>query len=257
MSSSFRTGSHQLGFTLMEVLIAVTITSVIGLGVWQILSGIMTSRERVDVLAESFDDLQRAMLMLERDLTQAVNRPARDIYGDFQFSLTSREDDFALILTRQGWRIPPIDTGTTRSTLQRVAWEFTGDELRRRFWPLVDQGYEDNSTEILLLEDVLAFDIRFLGDENAWQSAWPPDQVLANLNPMARPDVPLPAGVEITLEHERFGKLVRTFVLPDFEPEAAQAMLNQTNQAAEQADEETPEPEEGAPEGTEQPGGAG
>ncbi|WP_339805853.1 prepilin-type N-terminal cleavage/methylation domain-containing protein, partial [uncultured Marinobacter sp.] len=31
-------GSRQTGFTLMEVLIAVSITAVIGLGIWQVLS---------------------------------------------------------------------------------------------------------------------------------------------------------------------------------------------------------------------------
>ena len=73
----------QIGFTLLEVLIAVTITAVIGLGVWQVINGVVNSRDRVNELAEQFDGLQRAMLLLERDVMQLVNRPARDIYGDF------------------------------------------------------------------------------------------------------------------------------------------------------------------------------
>lgn len=241
---------NQQGFTLMEMLIAVTITAVIGLGVWQVINGVVTSRDRVNDLAEEFDGLQRAMLLLERDITQIVNRPARDIYGDYKAALTSREEDFALLLTRQGWRNP---LGTRRSGLQRVAWEYTGDELRRRYWPIVDQGQEDDSRDVLLLEEVLAFEIRFLNDERSWQPEWPTDEMMAGLNPGSRPETPLPMGIEITLEHERFGELVRTFVLPDFDREEAQGVVTQANEAVSETEGESEE----APEDTTDPGAQG
>ncbi|MBW4933080.1 type II secretion system minor pseudopilin GspJ [Marinobacter sp. F4206] len=252
MARAYRPPGYQQGFTLMEVLIAVTITAVIGLGVWQVISGVVTSRDRVNELSEDFDGLQRAMLLLERDITQIVNRSARDIYGDYKPALTSREEDFALLLTRQGWRNP---LGTRRSGLQRVAWEFTGDELRRRYWPMVDQGQEDDSRDILLLEDVLAFEIRFLTDKRSWQPEWPTDEMMAGLNPGSRPEIPLPAGIELTLEHERFGELVRTFALPDFDAEEAQGVVNQANNAAAETETET-EAEE-PPEDATDPGAQG
>lgn len=217
------------GFTLLEVLIAVTITAVIGLGVWQVISGVVNSRDRVDELADQFAGLQRAMLLLERDLIQVVNRPARDLYGDFQPALTSRQEEFALQLTRQGWRNP---LGIRRSDLQRVAWEYTGSELRRHYWPLVDRGQEDNGRDLLLLEKVNRLQIRFLDSERTWHDQWPTDEVMAGLTPGSRPDTPLPLGIEVTLEHERFGTLVRTFALPDFDPAVAQGAVNQANQAA-------------------------
>lgn len=232
----------QRGFTLLEVLVAITITAVIGLGVWQVLSGVIMSRDRADELAEQFEGLQRTMLLLERDITQIVNRPARDIYGDFQPALTSREADFSLMLTRQGWRNP---LGIRRSRLQRVAWEYTGSELRRRYWPVLDQGQEENSRDVLLLEGVTAFDVRFLNEQNDWAAEWPTENAMASLSPGKRPDIVLPQGIEITLEHERFGDLVRTFVFPDFDPGDAQRLVNQTNEArrsaAEDADEDAAE----------------
>ncbi|SHK65856.1 general secretion pathway protein J [Marinobacter antarcticus] len=225
----------QRGFTLLEVLVAITITAVIGIGVWQVLSGVILSRDRVDELAEQFDGLQRAMLLLERDITQIVNRPVRDIYGDFKPALTSREDDFALLVTRQGWRNP---LGIRRSSLQRVGWEYTGSELRRRYWPTLDQGQEDNSQDLLLLEGVTAFDVRFLNEQNSWVPEWPSDDAMASLTPGSRPDISFPLGIEITLEHELFGELVRTFVLPDFDPSGAQGLVNQLNEASSKTDEE-------------------
>jgi len=242
---------RQSGFTLMEVLIAVTITAVIGLGVWQVINGVVNSRDRVNELAEEFDRIQRAMLLLERDVTQVVNRPARDIYGDFQPALTSREEGYALLLTRQGWRNP---LGLRRSGLQRVGWEYTGTELFRRYWPTVDQGQEDNSENVLLLENITAFEVRFMNDERAWQEDWPSDDDLASLTPGQRPDFPLPLGIEITIEHERFGEMVRTFALPDFDPAAAQGLINQANEAATQTDEEEETEEQPGQPGEQQPG---
>ncbi|HET8848787.1 MAG TPA: type II secretion system minor pseudopilin GspJ [Marinobacter sp.] len=229
---------RQSGFTLIEVLIAITITAVIGLGIWQVISSVVLSRDRVDAVAEEFDGLQKTMLLLERDLVQVVNRSARDIYGDFQPSLTNREEGFALTLTRQGWRNP---LGLRRSALQRVAWEYTGDELHRRYWPVVDQGQEDNSRDLMLLDRVTAFDIRFLDQQGSWQELWPTDEELASLTAGARPETSLPRGIEITLEHERFGELVRTFTLPDFDQAAAQAVINQQAAAAEARQDETDE----------------
>ena len=219
---------RQQGFTLMEVLIAVTITSVIGLGVWQVINSVVNVRERVNQLSEQFDDVQKTMLLLERDITQIVNRPARDIYGDFKPALSSREEGFALMLTRQGWRNP---LGLRRSSLQRVAWEYTGNELRRHYWPVLDQGQEETGRDILLLENVQGFEIRFLESNGNPQAQWPTDDALVNTVPGERPEVPLPRGIEITLEHEQLGELTRTFTLPDFEPARAQSQINRQRES--------------------------
>lgn len=225
----------QSGFTLMEMLIAVTITAVIGLGVWQVVSSVVNSRDRVDALAEQFDGLQKAMLLLERDVTQVVNRSARDVYGDFKPALTAREDAFELLLTRQGWRNP---LGLRRSGLQRAGWEYTGTELRRRYWPVVDQGQDEESRDILLLEDVNTFEIRFLDEDGKWHDTWPTDQTMSTTTPGQRPVTPLPIGLEVTLEHERFGEIVRLFTLPDFSQDQAQSVVNQQQEAASEDAEE-------------------
>src|SRR5690554_7870427 len=153
------------------------------------------------------------MRLMERDIMQIVNRPARDIYGDFKLALTSREDDVSLMLTRQGWRNP---LGIRRSSLQRVGWEYTGSELRRRYWPTVDQGQEDNSQDLLLLDGVTAFDLRFMNDQNSWEPEWPPEQAMASLSLGARAEIVFPFAIELTLELELSGLFLLPFVLSIF-----------------------------------------
>ncbi len=219
----------QCGFTLMEVLIAVTITAVIGLGVWQVISSVISSRDRVDEVATDFEGLQKAFLLMSRDITQVVNRPVRNIYGDFAPALSSREDAYELVLTRQGWRNP---LGSRRSQLQRSAYEYTGEELRRRYWVMLDQGQEEESRDQLLLSGITEFGIRFMDQERSWVDEWPPDNTGATsgAGQSGVPKLPLPLGIEIALTHERFGELKRLFTLPDFDQSQAQGAVLQSNQ---------------------------
>ncbi|OEY67547.1 type II secretion system minor pseudopilin GspJ [Marinobacter sp. X15-166B] len=228
--------TRQSGFTLMEVLIAVTITAVIGLGVWQVMSSVVLSRDRVDEVAGEFNRLQQTWLMIERDIGQVVNRSVRNMYGDSEPALTSVHGDFSLLLTRQGWRNP---LGEKRSELQRAGYEFTGDELRRRYWLMLDQGQDDTSRDQLLLGNVTGFDIRFLNEGRRWVSQWPTEEAMNNVGlPGSRSatlSLPMPLAVEITLTHERFGVLTRLFTLPNFSKRAAQRVISAGNVAPVQA----------------------
>ncbi|MFT5987785.1 MAG: general secretion pathway protein J [Marinobacter psychrophilus] len=212
----------QRGFTLMEMLIAIAITAMIGLGVWQVLNGVINARDRVNDVADEFAALQRTMLLFERDMNQVINRPARDIYGDVQPALTSRSKPFNLLFTRQGWRNP---LGQRRSELQRVAWEYNGNALVRSYWPALDLGQEDNRRQAQVLDGLKTFKLRFLDSNRQWQDNWPVQEPSAGAKAVSEAPA-LPAGLELTIEHDRFGTLERLFVLTDFDAGKAQASLN-------------------------------
>ena len=208
----------------MEVLIAVSITSIIGIGIWQVVNNIIKAREGVDEIAVQFEGVQKLMLMLERDLGQVVNRPVRNIYGDFEPAFSTRQDGFGLVLTRQGWRNP---LGLRRSGLQRVAWEYTGEEIRRHYWVVLDKGQDETEPRNeLLLSGVKDFNIRFLTVNREWTDQWPSEEVMASMVPGQLLTVPMPMGVEVTIEHERFGELTRLLALPDFDPTSADSLAD-------------------------------
>lgn len=232
--------SHQRGFTLMEVLIAVSITAVIGLGVWQVMSSVIMSRDRVDAVSEEFEGVQKTFLLLERDLRQVVSRPVRNIYGDYEPALSSQGEEFELMVTHQGWRNP---LGKQRSELQRSAWEYTGDEVRRRYWTMLDQPQEEDSRDQLLLSDVTAFDVRFLDENRTWQDSWPPPNQGIPSGPGA-PIIPLPLAVEVSLEHERFGELSRLFLMPDFDVTQVQTNITQSGQQGDEEEGDSDEEEQ-------------
>ncbi|XOZ34186.1 type II secretion system minor pseudopilin GspJ [Halomonadaceae bacterium KBTZ08] len=204
------------GFTLLEVLIAVFMTSLISLGVWQVMNTLMASRDGIERASGAFRDVQKTVSLLERDLLQAVKRPVKDAYGERLPALTSRINDAELELTRQGWRNP---LGDKRSELQRVAWEYDDidERLIRRYWPVLDRAPNTQSREQELLENVTSVKVRFRNANGQWVSQWPADN--GNGNSPADADgldvlrMPMPRAVEVVLEHQRFGTLRRVVAL--------------------------------------------
>ena len=210
-----RTRRQQGGFTLLEVLVAVFITGMISLGVWQVMNTLMASRDGIERVSGAFRDVQKTISLLERDLLQAVKRPVKDAYGERLPAMTSRVNNTALSLTRQGWRNP---LGDRRSELQRVAWEYDEleEQLVRRYWPVLDRAQNTESREQVLLGKVSSLEVRFLEGTDQWRDEWPAGEgALAEAESETVLEMPMPRAVEVVIEHERFGTLRRVVMLGD------------------------------------------
>ena len=211
---------QQRGFTLLEVLVAVFITSMLALGVWQLMNTLLAARDGVDRVSGEFQKVQRAVTLFERDVFQAIDRPVRDGFGDRRMALSSRISASNLRLTRQGWRNP---LGERRSELQRVAWEY--DELdqvlTRRYWVVLDRAQDSEAREQQLLEDLESVEFRFIGEGDSWLDDWP-DAERSRARGEDAGSAGLPRAVEMTIEHERFGVIRRVVDLGGFDPQAVQ-----------------------------------
>ncbi|MDX1588857.1 MAG: type II secretion system minor pseudopilin GspJ [Oleiphilaceae bacterium] len=244
---------QQGGFTLLEILVAVLITGMLGLGIWQVMNGLIASRESVDRVSGQFKDVHRSVMLLERDLFQAVDRAVRDSFGDPRPAMSSRERDAGLTLTRQGWRNP---LGQRRSELQRVAWQYDELEktLMRRYWTVLDRAQGSEPREQLLLENVLSMEVRFLNHSNEWVEDWPqntPDASSQDIDPTTgeardkpavTPSGGLPKAVEVSFEHERFGLITRLIDLGGFSTERIRQNEREREQQRQQNQQEGQQP---------------
>ena len=126
-ASSVSSGaSHEAtaGFTLLELLIAIAIFALLALATYRMFDSVMQTDQATRVQEQRMRELVRAMGALERDLTQAVERPVRDELGDNRGAFLSEgENDQIVEFTRGGWRNP---LGQARSRLQRVRWSLSG-----------------------------------------------------------------------------------------------------------------------------------
>ncbi|MEM6581280.1 MAG: type II secretion system minor pseudopilin GspJ [Pseudomonadota bacterium] len=208
------------GFTLIEVLIALTITAFVAALAYGSLSTAISSVESMRTAAQRTYDLNRAWMIIGRDLRHFVPRPVRDEFGQVEPALMGGlVARFPLSFTRSGWHNP---NGLPRSSLQRVNYRLEDGALWRDSYSVLDRAPDTEAREVLLLEDVEVFELVFLGDlasaqregrsttleTRDWQANWVADSSAPGL------DFPAPVALEIRLELEDLGEVRRIYALP-------------------------------------------
>ena len=192
------------GFTLLELLVALAIFSVLSVMAYGGLNTVINSRRATDEVSDRLADLQMTMLRMSNDLRQAVPRKIRNEFGDTEYAMQLNQDDGdSLEWTRAGYRNP---AQLVRSNLQRVAYKFEHHTLQRITWPVLDRSVDTKEIKTEVLNKVESLNWRFLNSENEWVTSWPDkvDKI---------EDYPLPKAVEITLELQDWGK-IRRLILP-------------------------------------------
>lgn len=195
------------GFTLFELLVALAVFAVLSVMAYGGLRTVLDGREATDAAAERLAEVQTALLLLGRDLRQAVARPVRDEYGDVQPPLLAVHDGFPrLALTRGGQR-NPLDP--RRSALQRVAYDLEDDVLHRLYWQVLDRAQDSQPIRMRLLGEVEAVQLRFLDEAGSWHDAWPPFGLGADGQSAGG----LPLAAELSLDLTDWGRVTRLFAL--------------------------------------------
>ncbi|MBB5020891.1 type II secretion system minor pseudopilin GspJ [Desulfurispira natronophila] len=198
--------SQQQGFTLLEVLIAIGIFTIIGVGSYQLLNSIFTTQDHTQSQSQEMRQLQRALQTLAMDLEQSTYRSIRDEFGDFQHALLLNEGMYMLEITRRGW-LNPLQH--PRSKLQRVAYDFDGSTLQRYYWMVLDRDRDSEPRSQVLLDNIESLDIRILDSQENWYDQWPP----LELNDGGEVQAGNPVAIEVTVNSKKFGKLRRVHSL--------------------------------------------
>jgi general secretion pathway protein J len=163
------------GFTLLEVLIAIAIFSLISLSSFSIFDTVLSGDEIAKQRSERHNELQRAFLIIERDITQIARRSVR-LNGEApleNFLQTSGDsfvsDEQALAFVRHGWTNPGLLL--PRSDMQTVAYRIVDETLERLHFNFVDAVVGEEPKVRLLMSDVseLAFEYY---DGKKWQKMW-------------------------------------------------------------------------------------
>ncbi|MBA6412909.1 type II secretion system minor pseudopilin GspJ [Parahaliea sp. F7430] len=208
------------GFTLVEVLVALALTAVIAAAAYTGLSTVISGVESTRAVAQRSWELNRALMFISRDLRQFSQRPIRDEFGEFEPALQGgAAARFLLSLTRSGWHNP---NGHPRSALQRVNYLVEDDALWRESYPVLDRAADTQPQRVLLLDQVLDLQLRFLADLGQLQSSstatevdtrdWPDSWVANPGEPAAQLAAPL--ALELRLELADWGEVKRLYVLP-------------------------------------------
>lgn len=208
------------GFTLVEVLIALAITALVSTIAYSSLSAVLLGAESNQSQARRSYEINRAWMIIGRDMAQFAARPVRDEFGDLEPAMSGGPAArFTLSLTRAGWHNP---VGLPRSGLQRVNYRVEDDVLWRDSYAVLDRAGDTEPQASRLLEGVESLDLLFLEginrvqpgsrgtelDTRNWPDSWISDP--------GQPEAPVapPAAVEVRITLSDWGEMRRLYALP-------------------------------------------
>lgn len=191
------------GFTLLEVLIAIAIFTVVGAMAMGGYNELVGQSQTVDQNMARVRAVQTAVMRLSQDFAELEPRPVRQTVGDGSepaLVVDGRSLDI-VSLTRSGWS---NSAGLQRSTLQRVTYRLEDGKLYRDQWPVLDRTLATEPVTTQLLDRVTSVRLRFMDANRSWREAWP-----GSGNPGLQALRARPLAVEFTLELEDWGEIVR------------------------------------------------
>jgi len=193
------------GFTLLEVIIAIAIFSLVALGANALLSTVNDSNKLSQSRSEQLEELQRAMLIMERDFLQMQQRIPRVQGIDNELVINGGEfefesDAYGVGFVRSGWRNPELRLN--RSHLQNVVYRLQESRLERLHTNYVDSVIGTEPKVRVLLHGVSDFKIEVL-NELSTQMRW--SDTIENTQ--------LPVAISVTLTSNTFGEIKRVFMV--------------------------------------------
>ena len=152
-----RATKDQSGFTLLEVLVAIGIFSVVAIISYTTLDTYIDQRERLTSHYARLERLQRLFILLERDIQFSVGREVR-VGDELQPAMISKQDHILIALT-----IAQADVRNASGvSLKRVEWERNGNELIRSQWDVLDHTGTIQPTRLLVSDDLADIEFSYL-----------------------------------------------------------------------------------------------
>src|SRR5262245_41044247 len=93
------------GFTLLEMLIALAVFAVLGVMSSQMVTRVLDIHKAAIARGERLGEIQRALMLMQRDVLQIAPRSVRDEMGD-ALPVMRLGADIGIELTHEGWRNP-------------------------------------------------------------------------------------------------------------------------------------------------------
>lgn len=160
--------SRQHGFTLFEMVIAVSIFALMGVIAFGGLGQMTRTGQAVADANDRLSDLQFAVVYFNREWIQVSPRKVRNQFGDEEPNIVIDDDE--ITFTRSGWGNL---LGQRRSTLQRVQYLLLDNKLVRRHWRSLDQGIAEQPIQTVLLENVESMEFEFQDGQGKAIEEWP------------------------------------------------------------------------------------
>jgi len=177
---------HYAGFTLLELLIAISILALLSVLGYRALSALTDSEVRLTEEATRWRTLDQLFTRLESDMRMAQPRAIRAPNGSEPAWLgtTDPSGNADVRFSRAGteFSVEPDSAG------QRLAYRFRNGTVEVVYSPYLDIGPATPSTAYVLADGITSFHVSYLDPAGEWRDSWP-----------IRSDTPLPRAVRVQL----------------------------------------------------------
>lgn len=190
----------QAGFTLLEILIALFVFTILSTMLVGALHNVISIHARTESHAERLHELQKGLLVLSLDVEQAVSRSIIDDHGKEQPAFIGHPQNF--IFTHAGVANP--SAVARMSTLARSGYSIKGNQLVRETWSALDQAPNTKSFKRVILNNISEARFEYLDKDGRFLPDWPkPD----------KKDQILPRAVRFIFEVPGWGKMSQIYVI--------------------------------------------
>lgn len=193
------------GFTLIEILIALTVFAVLATITSSSLYYAFTTRTLVNAQADRLNSLQLAISLIQQDTIQAIERPIRG--NEMRLFPAFIGQTHYLELTRDGTINP--QSIEKRSTLERIALVCEEDKLMRRTWPSLDSNDRNTHEDKILLDNLKECHFNYLNQNLQSLPEWREQALTQNQR-----KEPLPKAIQLNITLKDWGEMNYLFIIP-------------------------------------------
>lgn len=191
------------GFTLIEILVAIFLASLIVILVFSGLSTSLSMNEKTLNRSNLLSQITLTDKIIKRDLLHALDRKARDERGDELDSPL-----FGETLLNEGiflaFSIHTPIKDNSQGALKWVEYSKEGTQIIRSEYSYADKVLDSLKHTSILLESVDSLDLKFF-NQGSFTEVWPPQETVEFSE--------LPQMIEISFKFKLYGDIFRRYLL--------------------------------------------
>lgn len=219
----------QKGFTLLEMLVAVSIFSLVVGGSYDLLSRIIAAKEATDNRSRELASLQLFFDLVRQDVSQIKERIYMEEFASDKRVAVLRTGTSELQMTRGAVKTPFFEQDSSLLWV-KYALESEGDTfLLSRFTASFDEHLAIESVgreaisemrprQQVFTRKVTELRFRYLNEHEEWVNEWDSRKKPKSAEPLMDhlEDAihPLPVAIEVSLQHEVLGEIRKLYALP-------------------------------------------
>jgi general secretion pathway protein J len=205
MWPKYQAKARNQGFTLLEVLVALTVFAIVTLLAYRGLDSIATTKQRLDQEMRMWRELELVFERINVDVTQIAPRTWLDTNGKERSSVQGSSSNSGSECQLDVMRFGP-DHVPVHIRYQVKAGQFWMDIVpdSTSTQNASTMNTAENRQHTLLLDHIERCELAFMDSKNAWQSFWPK----TSLSDMARP-----RGIRLRIVQTGHGMFERMYYL--------------------------------------------